>query len=177
MEQRWATVTGPSFSPAWREVQEEDLEDRGHDQGYSASLSQVHHLREVSKSEFKKIESGDNNLSKDEGVYYCSVKPKKNTNKVQTKVDTFPVKGARKWETKYVIRQRYGDEQVGGSYPSQALAITEARRLSQKDQKIYRVHIEKHVTNQPTTRVAEISYKKSSTESNGKWHVYAECRA
>jgi hypothetical protein len=144
MEQRWATVKGSEFGPAWRKVQAEDKEDRGDDQGYSGGLHHVSGLKEVSKEDFEKYQEGELHLNKGDAVYYCEREPKGNSNKIKSSVERFPNKGTRKWVTKYALYPRDIDYSAG-SYDKQEEAVKRAREYSEKNHCRVDVHIEKHL--------------------------------
>jgi hypothetical protein len=171
MEQRWATIRGPEFMPAWRKVQDEDLDDRGSDY-YSGSLSHVNGLKKVSEKDFEKYQEGDLSLNKGDAVYYCKKEPKGNSNKIQSSVERFPNKGTRKWVTKYALYPRDIDYSAG-SYDKQEEAVKRAREYSEKNHCRVDVHIEKHLEKYPT-KVATTNYKPSSSQKDGIWQVYAE---
>ena len=90
--------------------------------------------------------------------------------KTKTIVTNFPAKGTRKWVTKYVV----DDPRWNGTIIEelkQADAIKKARALVEKNPTWkLKVYITK-VLEQHQSLVAEINYKKSSTERDGIWEI------
>jgi hypothetical protein len=90
--------------------------------------------------------------------------------KTKTTVTNFPANGTRKWVTKYeVTHPEWGNVVV--SELKQGDAIKKARELVEKnpDWKLT-VTINKRIIKQPN-KVAEINYKKSSKEKDGRWEI------
>jgi hypothetical protein len=167
-EYREITVSGRDFSSAWANEQAIEKEEKGSDY-YNGSIVHVDSLTSVSDSEYHKYLVGKKYVDKCCGVVKTVRKPTPNTNKIKTEVERFANKGTRKWETKYVVYEDWELSQKK-SFRLQADAITHARKLSEKTGRVYNVEIEKHLDG--PTRVAQIKYKKSSTQRDGEWSVY-----
>ena len=172
-EYRELSIKGRDFRTAWKNAVEEDEYERGHDY-YAGLIGTVHDIRKVSYDTFEKYLEGELDLSKCEAVYRETCSPKGNTNKIKTQVERHPVKGTRKWETVYeVIKKGYLKESLS-FHKMQADAIKDARNRCEKDQCNYEVRIAKRlIGGQDVTLCANISYKSSKTESDGRWDIYA----
>ena len=120
----------------------------------------------MSKSKF---DSGE--PSKFEPAWaWCTNRPIGNNMKTKTTVTNYPIKETRKWVTVYEARdRRYMNVYV--SEEKQTLAIKKARQIVEKDPTLnLEIHIVKKLINS-NTKVAEINYKKSSKERDGRWEV------
>jgi hypothetical protein len=161
------TITGRTLKEAFKALQDSDREEIGNDI-YSGGWNNAQGIIEVSKAEFDKGEP-----SKYEPAWaWCIHKPVKNNMKTKTTVTNFPVKGTKKWVTKYVV----DDPRWSGTIISelkQTEAIRKARALVEKnpDWKL-EVYITKELQG-AKPKVAEINYKKSSKEKDGRWEIKA----
>ena len=111
--------------------------------------------------------SGAMNCSTDDYTPKCLKKPKiAKTCKVEKTVQ----KGTRKWETVFVIEQRWGFS--GDNYPkgktmrcTQGQAIKEAKKMALANQQEYTIRIDKQLV-QGIEEIATVSPKKSEA---GEW--------
>lgn len=157
---------------AWKQAYEEDVDEYGHQQGYSGHLNNCRLIGDKTAT-FKNMTSNQiedwawENLSKGEAVGYCTKEPINNTNKVKTKVDNIPQKGTRKWVTMYVAETISGEELVKAT--TQTECIKRARKMM--EQSSYRkviITIRKELLT-GNTRCAEITYKASAKERLGEY--------
>lgn len=163
--QKEDTITGRTLREAFKNLQDIDREELGSDY-YSGGWNNAQGVVEVSKAKF---DSGE--PSKHEPAWaWCTNRPIGNNMKTKTTVTNYPVKGTRKWVTVYEARdRRYMNVYV--SEEKQTLAIKKARQIVEKDPTLnLEIHIVKKLINS-NTKVAEINYKKSSKERDGRWEV------
>jgi hypothetical protein len=161
-------IQGRTLSDAFKKLQDEDREELGDDY-YCGGWHNSQGVKEVSERDF----DFDYITKHEPARALCVRKPVLNSNKVKTTVTNYPVKGARKWVTRYVVRNGRGPLSDLYASDNQKDAIDKARKYSEKrPDNSYEVHIVKELVGQPT-RVAEINYKKSSKECDGVWDVMA----
>ena len=129
----------------------EARDEYGHQEGYSGSMA---------SATTEKVK--------------CLVKPKRSKTCL---VDKTVQKGARKWETVFVIEQTWGFS--GGNYPkgkvvrgTQGEALKEAKRMALANQQEYTVRIDKRLST-GSNEIARIKPKKSTA---GKWAFSGEAR-
>ncbi len=136
---------GFTVQEARRDAIERDREYSGHQEGYSGTIGS----------------------STDETEVECLIKPKIAKRATVTKTE---VKGARKWETVFVIRG--GDEYRERTAKKQGEAIKLAKELAIQNQREYTIDIEKRLVGS-TSRIACIQPKKSEM---GQWRFSGEAR-
>ena len=159
------SIKGRDLATAFKNLQDSDREELGNDY-YNGGWNNAQGIVEVSKAKF---DSGE--PSKHEPAWaWCTNKPVGNTMKTKTTVTNYPAKGTRKWVTKYVV----DDPRWSGTIVSelkQTEAIKKARALVEKnpDWKL-EVYITKELQGE-NPKVAEINYKKSSKERDGRWDI------
>ena len=168
-EYRTIRVAGKDFNSAWSREQDIEREEKGSD-FYNSSICHVDNVRMMSESQYDKAIENDISIHKCSGIAKEIRKPIRNSNKIKTTVKKFPQKGARKWETRYVVKDRYSFE-VFKTCKHQTDAIKYARELCEKTHKTYIVNIAKVLVGDEY-KVAEIEYKKSSNQRDGEWEVY-----
>lgn len=162
-------IRGRSLKEAFSKLQRDDEEENGNDI-YSGSWSNCQGLILVSKAEFDRRAKHEDVSKHEAGIAKCLKEPVGNTNKIKTEVQNFPVKGTRKWITKYVIYNAW-EANEKGAYLTQTEAITKARALCEKNpDKRYDVVIEKQLEN-GSQKCATITYKKSTKEADGEWEI------
>jgi hypothetical protein len=159
------SIKGRDLATAFKNLQDSDREELGNDY-YNGGWNNSQGIVEVSKAKF---DSGE--PSKHEPAWaWCTHKPVKNNMKTKTTVANFPVKGTRKWVTKYVV----DDPRWSGTIISelkQTEAIRKARALVEKNPNWkLEVYITKELQG-AKPKVAEINYKKSSKEKDGRWDI------
>lgn len=159
------TIKGRNLKTAFKELQDSDREELGNDY-YNGSWHNAQGLIEVSKEKFY----GDYDPSKHEPVWaFCTQKPIENNMKIKTSVKNYPSNGTRKWVTKYQVEHPvHGNIIV--SELKQGDAIKKAREFVEKNPDWdLSVHLVKELTT--SSRVADIEYKKSSKERDGRWDI------
>jgi hypothetical protein len=158
------SIQGRDLATAFKELQEIDEAEEGTDP-YSGGWNNALGIIEVSKEKFN---SGEPNKHEDAWAL-CTRKPVKNDMKVKTKVTNYPAKGTRTWITRYEVEHpEWGNIIV--SEAKQADAIKKARKLVEENPDWdLSVFISKTLTSD--SRVADIEYKKSSKERDGRWDI------
>lgn len=162
------TISGKTLNSAFSKIQKSDEEEYGNDI-YSGGWNNAYDIREVDSKEFEKFQNG--NIEKSLVVAKVLRKPIKNTNKIKTSVLNFPVKGSRQWVTRYEARAGEWNSVIASEF-KQADAIKKVREYVEKHpERSVSLHITKQLVG-GDTKVAEISYKKSTTEKDGQWEIY-----
>lgn len=158
-------ITGRTLGEAFKELQDSDREELGNDY-YSGGWNNASGIKEVSWDTFN---NGEPDKHEDAWAV-CTRKPVGNNMKTKTTVTNFPAKGTRKWVTKYVVDDpRWGSHII--SELKQTEAIKKARNLVEKNPSWkLEVYITKELEGQ-NSKVAQINYKKSSTERDGAWDI------
>lgn len=163
--QKEDTITGRDLKTAFKRLQDLDREELGSD-SYNGGWNNAQGVTEVSKEKFDNYEPE----KWEEAWAYCVQKPIGNDMKTKTTVTNYPAKGTRKWVTKYMVDDPRWQGTIIEEY-KQADAIKKARALVEKNPEWkLKVYIAK-VLEQHQPLVAEISYKKSSKERDGRWEV------
>lgn len=158
------SIQGRDLATAFKELQDSDKEEFG-DDIYSGGWNNSPGVVEVSKTKFNSGEP-----SKHEHAWaLCTHKPVGNDMKIKTKVTNYPAKSTRQWVTKYEVEHPvYGNILI--SELKQGEAIKKARKLvEQNPDWDLTVFISKRLKS--SSRVADIEYKKSSKEKDGRWVV------
>ena len=166
---------GTSVQNAFRDLQQEAEEEYGHQQGYSGEINCTDLTRDIT-SQYKSakdknafINKMESEVPKRESWFIRLKEPKKNTNKIKSKVTTNPQKGARRWETRYVIYRRFGmDERSFGYGLTQGEAIKKARKLAEDNRERYTIYLEK-VLVVSSSKIADVEYKQSGKETQGEY--------
>ena len=168
------TQTGRDMGEAYDTACQYASEEYGHQEGYNGTISTTHGFRDMT-SEFKRskkelsqfISDSYEKLNKRDCWAICIDEPKTNTNKVKSQVENIVEKGTKKWVLKYIVRKQYGDTTIG-SYDTKTLAVKKAREYTERTQDSTVIEMVK-VLEKGTTKVAKISYKKSTNEKSGKY--------
>lgn len=179
--QVYVKIQGTSMREAFREAQEDAREEHGHEQGYSGEINtsmfdrdmtrEYHQAKDKSKFIDTLYERADSSVC---GI--CLKEPKTNTNKVKSKVTITPQKGAKQWETRYVVRYSWNyDENEIASCKTQTEAVKKARESTEKTQKPTTITIEK-VLVKGSGIIARIEYKSSTKESKGLYLFVGDAR-
>lgn len=157
-------IQGRDLATAFKKLQDSDREEYGDDY-YSGGWNNAQGVIEVSKSKFDNGEP-----SKYEPAWaLCTHKPISNNMKVKTKVTNYPAKVTRLWVTKYQVEHPVHGHIIV-SEKKQGDAIKKARSLvAENPDWDLSVHIVKELVS--SSRVADIEYKKSSKERDGRWEV------
>ena len=158
------SIQGRDLATAFKELQDSDREELGNDT-YSGGWNNATGIVEVSRAKF----DGGEPSKHEDAWALCTQKPVGNDMKVKTKVTNYPAKGTRQWVTKYEVEHPdHGNVIV--SELKQAEAIKKARKLVEDNPNWdLSVFISKRLKS--SSRVADIEYKKSSKERDGRWEV------
>jgi hypothetical protein len=179
-EQRcWGEATGKNITEAWERAYKEDEEYYGHQEGYSGHLNVCRFIGDVT-SQYKRMSEDEfeafleRKLDRGEAVGVCTKEPVKNNNKIKTKVENIPQKGARKWVTMYIAETLTGEILVKAN--TQTECIKRARKIMEQ-QSVQRVKITIHKELLSGNKhCATITYKKSAKESDGKYYFFGLAR-
>jgi len=165
---------GKTMSNAYSNLCADAREEYGHQDGYNGTISTTSGFRDVT-SEFKR--SGkelqqfiNDNIDRAEKwgscLAICIEEPKGNTNKVKTQVKNIVTPGTKKWVLQYVVTTYMG-RHIGAKL-TKGDAVKIAREHTEKTQEGTKIEMVK-VLEKGSARVAEIEYKKSTTEKDGKF--------
>ena len=167
------TGRGKTMSNAYSNLCADAREEYGHQDGYNGTISTTSGFRDVT-SEFKRSGKSlqsfiDDNIERADKwgscLAICIDEPKGNANKVKTQVKNIVTPGTKKWVLKYVVTA-YGN--VIASKETKGEAVKIAREHTEKTQERTYIDVAK-VLEKGSTKVAEIEYKKSTTEKEGKF--------
>jgi len=167
------TAYGKTMREAYSDLCEEARDEYGHQDGYNGTISTTHGFRDVT-SEYKRsgkslrdfIDGRLDNLGKRECEGICIDEPKGNTNKVKSQVKNIVTPGTKKWVLKYVVTDSSG--RTIDSKDTKGDAVKVARAHTEKTQARTYINMAK-VLERGSTQVAEVEYKKSTTEKQGKF--------
>jgi hypothetical protein len=157
-----------AYNEAYREAEDE----YGHQQGYSGHINCTRLTRDITtaykaaknKNEF--IEEMHEKQGKGDCYGVELSKPVGNTNKVKTTVEITPQKGAKQWETRFVV-ETFDAKQVA-SEKTQGAAVKKAREYCEKHQATCRVYLTK-VMVKGVSFVATIRYKPCKSQKEGEY--------
>ena len=164
---------GKSMSQAYDRACKDAEEEYGHQQGYSGTITTTDGFSDVT-AEFKRSKKDLNKFINDNidkadkwgnCLAICIDEPKSNKNKIKTQVEHIVSKGTKKWELSFVVTSRDG---TIGSKKTKGDAVKLAREYSEKHQTRTSIHMEKVLVG-GGSKVAEISYKASTNEKEGKY--------
>jgi len=168
--------TGRNVQDAYNRAVERAEDEYGHQEGYSGEINSSAGFKDVTR-EFKAskktleqfINEQTDKLSKHNGAQaICVEEPRANDNKIKTQVEHVVTPGTKKWVLKYRVNKVWDDGGSVGLFTTKADAVKAARAHTEKTQDSTSIDMVK-VLEKGTTKVAEITYKKSSNERNGSW--------
>ena len=165
---------GKDVREAYNRAVQRAEEEYGHQEGYSGHINSSAGFRDVTKewkaskkSMDKFVQDELERLTKHQGAQaICIEEPKANTNKVKTQVEHVVTHGTKKWILLYVVYCS-GDRITGAPTKTEALKL--AREYSEKNQCTTVIKMERTLEKRDQAIVAKVSYKRSSTEKEGKW--------
>ena len=149
-------------------------EEYGHQQGYSGEINSSAGFRDVTK-EWKAsklsieayMEKELDRLTKHQGAQaICIDEPRANTNKTKTQVEHVVTPGRKNWVLMYVV---YCSGDRVTSAPTKTEALKLARHYSEVNQCTTIIKMERTLEKRDQAVVAKVTYKRSSTEREGKW--------
>ena len=167
---------GKSMSDAHKRAVEDARDEYGHQQGYSGTIASVSGYRDMT-DEFKRSKKSLREFINDTidkadkwGPCFaiCEEEPQTNKNKIKTQVEHIVSKGTKKWELRFVVTSR---DNTIGSKTTKGDAVKLAREYSEKNQTRTSIHMEKVLVGS-NSKVAEINYKPSTSEKEGKYIFY-----
>ena len=158
-------INGRTLSSAFKSLQDYDREEMGNDY-YSGGWNNAQGIVEVDADEFN-----NNDPSKHEPAWaLCVQKPIGNTNANKSTVIDYPVKGTRKWSTKYqVIHPLHRDVCI--SEDKKGDAVKKAREMVSKNPDLSPLTINIVKVLDGNSVVSKIEYKPSSKERDGIWEI------
>ena len=113
------------------------------------------------------MDSQMDKLTKHQGAQaICIEQPKGNENKIKTQVEHIVIPGTKKWMLVYVV---YSSRDRIMSAATKGEAVKLAREYSEKHQCTTTIKMEKRLPKDDHSLVAKVTYKRSSTEREGKW--------
>jgi len=163
---------GKSMSEAYDYAVSDAVSEYGSD-SYNGTISTTRGVRDVT-AEFKRSGLGLNDfINKNIDNFskwgscggICVTEPKLNKNKIKSSVEHIVSKGTKKWVLKYVV---YEYDNIIGSYNTKGDAVKSARAHTEKTQRRTTISMEKKL-DKGNSQVASITYKKSESESKGKY--------
>ncbi len=166
--------TGKDVRDAYSRAVQNAEDEYGHQEGYSGQINSSSGFRDVTK-EFKASKKSINDfidmqadrLTKHQGAQaICIEEPKGNENKVKSQVEHIVTPGTKKWVLKYVVYN--SEDYMIASCDTKGEAVAKARAYTEKNQCSTNICMEKTLE-KGTRTVAKVTYKKSSTERDGKW--------
>ena len=172
---------GKNVQDAYNRAVERAEEEYGHQQGYSGEINCSTGFRDITK-EWKAskktldqfIADKSDDLSKHEAAQaICIEEPIANKNVTKSQVEHIVTPGKKKWVLKYVVSKSWDHNVVIGSYLTKGDAVKAARAYTEKYLSSTVIKMEKRIEKSNAV-VAKITYKRSSTERDGRW-VFFGC--
>jgi hypothetical protein len=168
---------GPSLQDTYKSLCEIAEDEYGHQEGYNGTISTTTGVNDVTekykKSKFNSVEqyirSQVEVLGKRDCCSICLQEPVGNKNKTKSQVEHIVTPGTKQWVLKYEVEEYYGEgNRVIASCMTKGDAVKSARAYTEKTQTTTRIVMRKVLIKADPT-VAKITYKKSTTERNGRW--------
>lgn len=166
------SYTGKSLADAYDNAREEAEGMYGHQEGYNGTISTTYGVTDLTvnfKNSKQKIEDYISDqvqrLNKRECAAICVREPVDNKNKTKSQVEHIVTPGTKKWVLKYVVQR--GDHVIG-SWDTKGDAVKDARKYTEKHQVPTSIVMKKYLE-KGDNLVANITYKKSTTEKPGRW--------
>ena len=163
---------GASLQDAYGNATAMAEHENGHD-SYNGTISTTigctdltEQFKRSGKSLAEYIDMQMDKLHKRDCAAICIEKPVTNTNKTKSQVEHIVTPGTKKWVLRYVVYNDNGWKL--GDYRTKGHAVNNARKYTEDKQIPTYIVIEKQLE-QGNTRVAKITYKKSSSEKLGRW--------
>lgn len=164
-----------SMNDAYQDLFDESVYENGHD-SYNGTISTTSGIRDVTNM-FKRSK-----LSLDKFIHTIGLEEtqkwgdawgieikKPRLKKIKAKVDNIVTKGARKWETRYII---YDYQMTEITYKlSKGDAITKAKKLALKNNQRYSIRLEKHIIKSDNL-VARVYAEIPKTEKLGEYVIF-----
>jgi hypothetical protein len=166
--------SGKTLQDAYKNACDNAEDYAGHQEGYNGTISTTYGVTDLSvnfKNSKMKLEayisSQMERLNKRECAAICIQEPVGNNNKNKSQVEHIVTPGTKKWVLKYVVYNYYNDQLIG-SFSTKGDAVKKAREVTEKHQTSTYINMEK-LLEKGDSRVAKITYKKSTNERDGRW--------
>ena len=165
---------GKNANDAYNRAVEQAEAEYGHQEGYSGAINSSAGFGDITK-EFKAskksldkfIDEQIDKLTKFDGARaVCIEEPVENKNKTKSQVEHIVTPGTKKWVLTYII---YCDGSRINSAVTKGEAVKMARAYSEKHQRTTMIKMERRLEKDAHALVAKVTYKKSSTEKEGRW--------
>jgi hypothetical protein len=167
---------GKNVNDAYNRAVEQAEAEYGHQDGYSGQINSSAGYSDITR-EFKNykksvsieqfIDEQLDKLSKFDGARaVCIQEPVENKNKTKSQVEHVVTPGTKRWVLTYIV---YRGESRIASAVTKGEAVKRAREYSEKNQCTTTVKMERRLEKDAHALVAKITYKKSSTEREGRW--------
>jgi hypothetical protein len=164
---------GYTMKEAYDCALEDNLDEYGHQEGYSGTISSTDRLIDLT-SEFQNSKKTPGKFIKDKledcpkrtCYTICIKNPKENKNKIKSAVEHIVTPGTKKWVLKYVVRTP--NDHFVGSWPTKGEALKDARRYTEANRITTIISMEKQLEKGNST-VARVSYKQATNEEPGMW--------
>ena len=163
--------SGKSAKDVFTRLQDAAEREYG-DDSYNGTISTVPGFRDITnewkssnKDLDKFISDKFENSNKYDCFCICTNPPVENKNKTKSQVEHIVTPGTKKWMLKYVVYTY--DNQIG-SYSTKAEAVKAARLYTERTFNSTSVVMEKKLE-RGNNNVARITYKKSTTEKDGRF--------
>ena len=171
---------GATVEEALADAQAEAEDEYGHQEGYSGQINMACGINDVTEEYAKsKLDMEDfvemvyDRTSKHSPCQaICLIKPVENKNQIKTQVKHHVTKGTKKWVLKYAIYSDWPEDKHLGNENSKGEAVKQAREYTSKHKTGTCVKMERVLEKHKEAEVASITYKKSSTESDGEWLLF-----
>jgi hypothetical protein len=166
---------GKNLSDAYERAVENATREYG-DDPYNGTISTTNGFTDLTQ-DFKRskkeiyayIDQAWDSMNKRDCGAICLEEPKGNTNKVKSQVDHIVTPGTKKWVLKYVVRKYNGYDL--SSHATKGDAVKAARTYTEKTQDQTTIHMVKQLE-KCSDQVAKITYKKSTSEKEGRWILF-----
>lgn len=167
------TSHGKTLREAYERAYEDAIEEVGNQEGYNGDINSTDELLDRTEAFIRSkksirdfIEESLEIIPKRACWAVCLIEPILNNNKVKTKVDNIVTTGTKKWILKYKVVDRAGDTIF--SENTKGEAIQKAKGYVEKHQRTLSIHLSKELS-EGNTKVATVSYKRSTDERDGTW--------
>lgn len=166
---------GKTLQDAYNSACEEAELEYGHQEGYNGTISTTHGVRDITE-EYKRskldleqfVRSKVEILNKRDCCSICLQEPVGNKNKTKSQVEHIFTPGTKKWVLKYVVHSIDGPI---GTYNTKGDAVAAARVHTEKYLSSTTITINK-ILEKGSPLVAQITYKRSTSERPGKWMFF-----
>ena len=174
----WFEITayGNSLREAYSNAVQDAEQESGHD-SYNGTISTTHTIDDLT-AQYKRSKKSFNEytrlqvdkLNKRDCAGICILDPIVNKNKTKTQVEHVVTPGTKQWVLKYEVENHFEDRVIG-SCMTKGDAVKMARAYTEKNQHSTKIIMRK-VLIKSNPVVANVTYKKSTTERPGKYILF-----